>query len=259
MSWNPQIRYEGRDGPVDGRETRAGRSGVRPRGGRGASGGESQDPLALEVFSPGEPVWLGLDVGGSRAETALTWIKERLNVGCAIWEGDEGILHALEMVRRVGSKYTTREFPFDPWRAQQAALELEREGRRTGLPGLGAPRGPWSSSGSPCRPPEGNEHAAGAVARTTRAGMAPRLARGAGEQGYRAHDGARPMRCAAPAGEIPQMVVARSRGYRGGPWRPTRSTKSGGGGRARLRRSGRRPRWLTKHSRSGRRANNPSA
>lgn len=28
----------------------------------------------------------------------------------------------------MGSKYTTREFPFDPWRAQQAALELEREG-----------------------------------------------------------------------------------------------------------------------------------
>jgi len=81
-------------------------------------------------FTDGEPIWLGLDVGGSRADTALVWISESHQVGCAIWSGDDGILHALDRIRELATSYQVQELAYDPWRAQQAALELERKGMR---------------------------------------------------------------------------------------------------------------------------------
>ena len=55
---------------------------------------------------PGEDVWVGVDVGGERSASAVVWINERLQVGCAIYHGDEGVLECVDKVRELalGSK-----------------------------------------------------------------------------------------------------------------------------------------------------------
>jgi phage terminase large subunit-like protein len=58
----------------------------------------------------------------------LVWVNERLHVGCWIGQGDEAILAAVERVRALRERHPITEFVYDPWRARQAALELEREG-----------------------------------------------------------------------------------------------------------------------------------
>lgn len=78
-------------------------------------------------FEPGERVWVGVDVGGERSHTAVVWVSESLHVGCAIFEGEEGVLRALEQVRELAGRFTIAEVIYDPWRFGQAALELERE------------------------------------------------------------------------------------------------------------------------------------
>jgi phage terminase large subunit-like protein len=80
------------------------------------------------VFADGEPVWLGCDVGGERSATAVVWLNEALHVGCEIFHGDSGILEAVDLIHELAEKYLIREVSFDPWRASQAAQELEQRG-----------------------------------------------------------------------------------------------------------------------------------
>ncbi len=80
------------------------------------------------TFEPGERVWIGVDVGGERSATAVVWVNESLQVGCAIFEGEEGVLRAADQVRELAATYSVAECIYDPWRFGQAALELEREG-----------------------------------------------------------------------------------------------------------------------------------
>ncbi len=68
-----------------------------------------------------------MDVGGERSHTAVVWINEGLEVGCAIFEGDEGVLRAVEQVRELAATYAVAEVVADPWRWGQASLELERD------------------------------------------------------------------------------------------------------------------------------------
>jgi len=79
-------------------------------------------------LEPGEEVWIGVDVGGTRAATAVVWCSSDLRVGCWIGHGDEAILEAVERVRDLAATFRVRELIYDPWRFGQAALELEREG-----------------------------------------------------------------------------------------------------------------------------------
>ena len=58
------------------------------------------------AFEPGERIWIGVDVGGERSHTAVVWISEALQVGCAIFEGEEGVLRAAERVRELAVTYT---------------------------------------------------------------------------------------------------------------------------------------------------------
>lgn len=81
-------------------------------------------------FDPGEHIWVGLDVGGERSATAVVWISESLDVGVWIGHGDAAVLEAGDVIRDLAERYTIRELVHDPWRAQQLALELEREGMR---------------------------------------------------------------------------------------------------------------------------------
>ena len=79
----------------------------------------------------GEPVWVGVDVGGSRAASAVVWLTEDLRLGCDVFEGTEAVLAVEERVRRLAGEQDVRAVHFDPWRFQQAALELEAEGLTT--------------------------------------------------------------------------------------------------------------------------------
>jgi len=79
------------------------------------------------TIEPGEPVWVGVDVGGSRAASAVVWVTEDLRVGSAVYEGTEAVLAVEERVRRLAGEQDVRACAYDPWRFQQAALELEQE------------------------------------------------------------------------------------------------------------------------------------
>lgn len=80
------------------------------------------------VIEAGEQVWMGVDIGGERAASAIVWVTEDLRVGCEVYEGDEAVLTVAQRVRELAELYEIRELVHDPWRFQQAALEMEAEG-----------------------------------------------------------------------------------------------------------------------------------
>ena len=80
------------------------------------------------MFTPGEKIHVAVDVGGERSASAVAWVNEQLHVGCAIFEGDQGVLDCIDMVRDLAGQYQVAEVIYDPWRFGQAAHELEVEG-----------------------------------------------------------------------------------------------------------------------------------
>jgi phage terminase large subunit-like protein len=90
--------------------------------------GAYQRCVGTPRFTPGEKLWLGVDIGGERSTSAVAWVNETLNAGVGIYEGEDGILEVLDHVRELAKTYDVREIAFDPWRFGQAAAELEREG-----------------------------------------------------------------------------------------------------------------------------------
>jgi len=78
-------------------------------------------------FTDGEPIWVGVDVGGERSATAVAWLNSQLHADVAIFYGDAGVLDAIDRIRELAGRYAVREIAFDPWRFGQAAQELERE------------------------------------------------------------------------------------------------------------------------------------
>jgi phage terminase large subunit-like protein len=93
--------------------------------------GAWQSCAAEYVIEEGEPVWLGVDVGGSRAASAVVWLTEDLRLGVEVFQGVEAVLEVVEKVRDLAGRFDVREVRFDPWRFQQAALELQAEGLNT--------------------------------------------------------------------------------------------------------------------------------
>lgn len=79
-------------------------------------------------FTPGEPLWVGVDVGGERSASAVVWVNAALQVGCAIFHGDEGVLDCIAEVEDLAERYLLREVVYDPWRFGQAAQELQARG-----------------------------------------------------------------------------------------------------------------------------------
>jgi hypothetical protein len=73
-------------------------------------------------------MWVGVDVGGERAATAVVWLNDRLHVGCEIFHGDGGVLEAKALVEELAAKYRIVEVVFDPWRFGQTAQELSQRG-----------------------------------------------------------------------------------------------------------------------------------
>jgi hypothetical protein len=77
----------------------------------------------------GEPVYVRVDVGGSRASTALVACTEDLRVAaCEVYQGDEAVLRVAETLRELAQRVTLREIAYDAWRFQSEALRLERDG-----------------------------------------------------------------------------------------------------------------------------------
>jgi phage terminase large subunit-like protein len=98
------------------------------RAGHWLPAGAWQACVGAPEFTDGERIWVGLDVGGEVASTALTWINENLNINVWIGHGDAAILEAKERIEELATRYDLCEFIFDPWRAGQLAQELQERG-----------------------------------------------------------------------------------------------------------------------------------
>jgi phage terminase large subunit-like protein len=84
--------------------------------------------LAEYEVEQGEPVYVGVDVGGSRASTAVVAVTADLRVAhVEVYEGDEAVLRVPDAIRALKGRYAVEEVAYDPWRFQGEALRLERD------------------------------------------------------------------------------------------------------------------------------------
>ena len=89
--------------------------------------GAWQQCVGQPVFTDGEPIWVGVDVGGDKSASAVVWINGAHHVGCEIFHGDAGVLDCIDLIRELAGRYELREVMYDPWRFGQAAQELAQE------------------------------------------------------------------------------------------------------------------------------------
>jgi len=89
--------------------------------------GAWQQCVGQPSFHNGEPIWVGVDVGGDKSASAVVWINQAHQVGVEIYHGDAGVLDCIDLIRELAERYNLREVMYDPWRFGQAAQELERE------------------------------------------------------------------------------------------------------------------------------------
>ena len=83
-------------------------------------------------FTRGEPVWIGVDIGGGGVEgdTAVVWLNSELHVGVEVFDGESGVLAARDLIEELAERFRIEEVAFDPWRASQIAQELQQRGVR---------------------------------------------------------------------------------------------------------------------------------
>ena len=65
------------------------------------------------TFEDGEPIWIGCDVGGTEAATAVVWMNAAGHVGAWIETAEDAILNAVQMVRELAGTYRIEEFCYD--------------------------------------------------------------------------------------------------------------------------------------------------
>jgi phage terminase large subunit-like protein len=90
--------------------------------------GAWQDCAGEPEFTDGERIWIGVDVGGSRADSAVVWVNESLQVGVRIFTGSDAVLDVAAFVPELAERYHIAEAIYDPWRAGQMAREWEQRG-----------------------------------------------------------------------------------------------------------------------------------
>jgi phage terminase large subunit-like protein len=74
------------------------------------------------------PVWLGVDIGGSRAASAIVGVTAELQVAeVHVYNGDEAIMDVVDKIIDIASRRPVIEVAHDPWRFRSEALRLERE------------------------------------------------------------------------------------------------------------------------------------
>jgi phage terminase large subunit-like protein len=128
----------------------------------------------------GTDVYVGIDIGGARADTAIVWIDREGTLDCRIWSGDDAIMDATAFLPQLAQRFRVKELVFDPWRAQMLAKIAEQHGiRTTAFPQSDARMIPASAAlhqavveGRIRHPddPRLNEHVAAAVAKHGRRG-----------------------------------------------------------------------------------------
>jgi len=77
---------------------------------------------------PGEDVWVGVDIGGSRDASAVVIATADLRVRAWTWKGDDSILKVAAFLQELANEFAIREIAYDPWRFKGEALRLEELG-----------------------------------------------------------------------------------------------------------------------------------
>ena len=81
-----------------------------------------------DLGDPDEAVWLGIDIGGSRASSVVIGLTADLTIAeVFVANGDEAVLAVTDKVLEIAARRPIAELAFDPWRYQAEALRLERE------------------------------------------------------------------------------------------------------------------------------------
>ena len=85
----------------------------------------------LYTVEEGEPVWCGVDVGGSRAASALVAVTADLRVVHAeAFDGNESVMQLPPAIRKLAETHRIQEVAYDPWRFQSEAIRLREDGVR---------------------------------------------------------------------------------------------------------------------------------
>jgi phage terminase large subunit-like protein len=71
--------------------------------------GAWQDCAGQPEFTDGERIYVGVDVGGSRSDSAVAWVNERLHVGVRIFSGESAVLDVAAFVPALAERYTIAE------------------------------------------------------------------------------------------------------------------------------------------------------
>jgi phage terminase large subunit-like protein len=75
-----------------------------------------------------EAVYLGVDIGGSRAASALVGVTAALQVAeIHIYNGDDAVLNVTDTIVEIAERRPVVEVAYDPWRYHAEALRLERD------------------------------------------------------------------------------------------------------------------------------------
>ena len=69
-------------------------------------------------WTPGERIWIGVDLGGSRSDSAAVWV----------FSGDAAVLDIQHLIDELATTYTVSELILDPWRAAAIGAEAEARG-----------------------------------------------------------------------------------------------------------------------------------
>lgn len=80
------------------------------------------------AIDEGEEIWGGVDIGGSRAASAVVLVTEDLRVQARVWQGNDSVARVAEHVQEIAGRYAIRELAYDPWRFHSEALRLEERG-----------------------------------------------------------------------------------------------------------------------------------
>jgi phage terminase large subunit-like protein len=76
----------------------------------------------------GAEVWAGVDIGGSRAASAVAIVTAELDCQVRTWQGDSAVLDVADYMVELAGRFTLREVAYDPWRFRSEALRLQDRG-----------------------------------------------------------------------------------------------------------------------------------
>lgn len=75
-----------------------------------------------------DPVWLGVDIGGARAASAVIAVTADLTVAeVHVYQGDGAVMEVVDKIIEIAARRHVIEVAHDPWRFRSEALRLERD------------------------------------------------------------------------------------------------------------------------------------